>query len=117
MTTGKIVLAVIMFAVSVLSFTASIFQLREKGFLFNNAYIYASDEERRKMDKKLYYRQSGIIFLFVGFIFLINGIEIIIKSGWLFYIVMLTAVVVIVYAVVSSVKIDKLSKEEKNDKD
>lgn len=116
MTTGRIVLAVIMFAVSVLSFTASIFQLREKGILLNNAYIYASDEERRKMDKKLYYRQSGIIFLFVGFIFLINGIEIIIKSGWLFYIVMLTAVAVIVYAVVSSVKIDKLSKEEKNDK-
>ena len=117
MTTGRIVLAVIMFAVSILSFTASIFQLREKGILLNNTYIYASDEERRKMNKKLYYRQSRIIFLFVGFIFLINGIEIIIKSGWLFYAVMLTAVAVIVYAVLSSVKIDKLSKEEKNDKD
>ena len=73
-------------------------------------------DKLKKLKIKKRYICILIGILFVGFIFLINGIEIIIKSGWLFYVVMLTAVSVIVYAVVSSVKINKLSKERKDDK-
>ena len=41
-------------------------QLLEKGYLLNNAWIYASKEEREKMNKRPYYRQSGICFLMIG---------------------------------------------------
>ena len=34
------------------AFIISYFSFREKGFLFNNAYLYASKEERATMDKK-----------------------------------------------------------------
>lgn len=34
----------------------SFFQFRNKGFLFNNSYIYASKQERETMDKKPHYR-------------------------------------------------------------
>ena len=54
----------------------SYLQFNEKGFLFNNAYIYASKQEREVMDKKPHYRQSGIVFLMVGIIFaLINSVS------------------------------------------
>jgi len=41
-------------------------QLREKGYLLNNAWIYASSEERANMNKRPYYRQSGISFLLIA---------------------------------------------------
>ena len=36
---------------SVVCAVISFFQFREKGFLFNNTYIYASKQEREIMDK------------------------------------------------------------------
>ncbi len=100
---AEIILAVIAIACFVISF----FQFHEKGFLLNNAYLYASKQERETMNKKPHYRQSGIVFLIIGIIFAINAIEIIIKTGWLFYVMLAVAVVTIVYAVVSSVSIEK----------
>ena len=57
-----IISAVILIIISAALFTLSFFQFKEKGFLFNNAYLYASEEERKKMNKKPYYRQSGNCF-------------------------------------------------------
>ena len=50
------------------AFVISFRQFQEKGYLFHNAYIWASQEERRRMDereesKRPYYRQSGTEFL------------------------------------------------------
>ena len=88
----------------------TIFQLREKGFLFNNAYINASKQKRETMDKKPYYKQSGIVFLMIGIIFLIDAAEMIFEIGWLFYLVIVIAVIAIVYAIISSVVIEKSKK-------
>jgi len=78
--------------------------------LFNNAYIYASKQERKNMDKKPHYKQSGIIFVSIGIIFLIDAIDIILQTGWLLYLVIGVAIVAIVYAIVSSVMIEKRKK-------
>lgn len=83
------------------------FQFREKGFLFNNAYIYASKKERKTMDKTPHYRQSGVVFFLLGLIFALNAADIILQTGWLFYVVMTLAAVAVVYAIVSSVQIEK----------
>ena len=107
MTFIKIIIAVIIFLLAIGSFIFSFFQLNGRGFLFNNAYLYASKEEREKMDKKPHYRQSGIVFVFIGIIFLLNAIELIVETGWLFYVVMIVIFITIVYAIVSSIKIEK----------
>ena len=73
----------------------------------NPAYIYSTKEERENMDKKPHYRQSGIVFLLISVIFLLNAIECIIKSGWIFYIVILLVVVALIYAIASSIMIEK----------
>ena len=64
-----IIFAVFTFFLSAGAFAVSVMQFHEKGFLWNNAYIFASKEERRKMDKKPYYRQSGFVFMLIGIIF------------------------------------------------
>ena len=110
---AKIIVGITLFFISAGSFMASFLYFREKGFLLNNAYIYASKQERDNMDKKPHYRQSAIVFLLIGIIFLLNAIETVLNSGWLFYVVLAVGLVTIVYAVVSSISIEKSKKKSK----
>lgn len=96
--------------VAIASFVFSFLQFHEKGFLFNNAYIYASKQERETMNKTPHYKQSGVVFLMVGIIFSINAVDIILKTGWLFYVVIAVAILAIVYAIVSSIVIERKRK-------
>lgn len=82
----------------------SILQFNEKGFLFNNAYIWASKKERESMDKKPHYRQSGVVFAFCGAIFLCMTLESVLKTGWLWIVVFALSGLALVYAVISSAK-------------
>ena len=107
---GKIVGAIILGIAAIVCLVFSYLQFNEKGFLFNNAYIYASKQERETMDKKPHYKQSGIIFLMGGIIFLINTVEMILETRWLFYPVIVVAIIAIVYAIVSSVVIERNKK-------
>ncbi len=77
----------------------SIMQFDEKGFLFNKAYIWASKQERRTMDKKPYYRQSGIAFSLCTAVFLVMAIESVFATGWLWLVVGAIAISLLVYAI------------------
>ena len=103
----KIIVAAILGAIAVICFIISYLQFHEKGFLFNNAYIYASKKERETMDKAPYYRQSGIVFALIGLVFLINTLVLIYPVRWLFRLVIGIIVITLVYAVASSVIIEK----------
>lgn len=98
--------AIILVVIAITCFVVSYFQFNEKGFLFNNAYIFASKQEREIMEKRLHYKQSGVVFLLIGIISLLNSIDMILKTGWLFYCVIMIAVTAIVYAVISSITIE-----------
>ena len=58
----EIITASILFGISFFAFVMSVRSFAEKGFLFNNAYIYATKQEREKINKKPHYRQSAIVF-------------------------------------------------------
>lgn len=107
---GNIIGAIILGVIAIACFIFSYLQFQEKGFLFNNSYIYASKQERETMDKKPHYKQSGIVFIFIGIIFLINAIDTILQTGWLNFFVIGIAVIAIVYAIVSSLIIEKRKK-------
>lgn len=92
---------------SILSFVASYFQYKEKGILLNNAYIYASKEERKSMDKKPYYRQSAVVFITSGIIFLLVALGIIFRSGWIYTIMFGLMILLIIYAIASTIVIEK----------
>jgi len=103
----EIIVACVLFLISVLLFLLSFRSFREKGILFNNAWIYASEEERKIMNKKPHYRQTAIVFLLLGVVFAINSITILTGID-IFYLVAIGVVTAtVVYAVVSSVKTEK----------
>ena len=101
------VITIIFGILSVILFTISLLHMYEKGFLINNAYIYASKEEREKMNKKPYYRQSGIVFMFLGIISLLNAFNAELKTIGLFIAILVIVVITIVYAIVSTRSIEK----------
>ena len=107
---GNIIAGFIVGIAAIVCFVLSYLQFHEKGFLMNNAYIYASQKERETMDKKPHYRQSGIVFLMIGVIFLLNALEMILETGWLFYVVIVLVIMVMIYAIVSSVAIERRKK-------
>ena len=78
-----------------------------KRFLLNNAYIYASERERERMEKKPYYRQSAIVLLLLGFSFVFNGMALLQGADWLYWLVGISVAITIVYAIVSSIMIVK----------
>ncbi|MBQ0124715.1 MAG: DUF3784 domain-containing protein [Clostridiales bacterium] len=98
---------IIFSALAILCFVISVMHFCGKGFLFNNAYIYASKYERERMNKKPYYIQSGVIFLLIGIVFAINALDAWLMTNWLFYGVVIVVLGALVYAVVSSIIIDK----------
>lgn len=103
----EIILSCILFLIAIGAFVMSYRSFREKGFLFNNAYIYASKQERETMDKKPHYRQSAIVFLLIGIIFLLNGVSVLLTANWIFILVIAIAIVAIIYAIISSMAIER----------
>ena len=103
----EIILAGVSFLLSIVAFVISIRSFSEKGFLFNNAYIYASKQERERMDKKPHYRQSAIAFLLVAIILLLLGLAVLFNSAWISFVAMGIAIVTGIYAIKSSIAIEK----------
>lgn len=106
----EIVSVIIFLIVSIGAFIISVRSFKEKGFLFNNAYLYASKQERNSMDKKPYYQQSAIVFLLIGIIFLLNAVEVLLNSKWMFYIIIAIIIIMIIYAIASSIMIETKKK-------
>ena len=98
-----IIIAGILLVIAVINFILSIRSFAEKGFLFNNAFLYASRQERKTMDKKLHYRQTAVTFLLIGLFSALNGFGIIFNINWLHYLSIVVIIIAAIYAIVSSI--------------
>ena len=107
----EIIAFAVLLLLCIFAFFMSIRSFKEKGFLFNNAYIHASIKEREEMNKKPYYRQSGVIFFLIGIIFMLNSFSLLLKIEWLSYLVIPIIILTMIYAIVSSVAIERDKKE------
>lgn len=101
---AELVWAIICGVLAIASLIISIMSFKEKGFLFNNAYIWASKQERETMNKKPHYRQSAIAFALCAALFVFIALECVLLTDWLWIIVGVFAVALLVYAIGSSVK-------------
>ena len=101
---GELAGAIICAVLALACFIISVMQFKEKGFLFNNAYIWASQQEREKMDKKSHYRQSGIVFALCAALFFSMALACILPVGWLRIVTGALTAAALVYAVISSIK-------------
>jgi len=70
---GLIIPSAIIGTIAALCFFTAYRQHKEKGFVVNNVWIYASQKERENMDARLKskaYRDSRNIFFIIGIVFL-----------------------------------------------
>ena len=111
---GDFIVAIALVMVSLFLFILSIRSFLEKGFLFNNAYIYASKKERETMNKKPYYRQTAIVFFLMGITFLLIGFAILFDAGWITYIAGVVIIIILIYAITSSIAIEKKARSRDN---
>lgn len=107
---GGAIVGWIMILLAAGAFVISGCSFREKGFLFNNAYIYASKQERESMNKKPYYRQSAVAFLAVGLALAMIGLSALMNAAWLSFVGMAVALAAVVYAVASEIAIGNQGK-------
>ena len=89
------------------SFIISYLQFKEKGPLLNNAYLYASKEQRMTMNKKPHYRQSAIVFWGIGVLFILLILQMLLDASWVYFVIMTWMILLVVYAIVSAVLIAK----------
>jgi len=97
---------IVCICLAVAAYILSSFQFREKWILLNNAWLYASAEERSTMDKKPYYRQSCIVFALIGIIFTLNAAWIITDFKYMLYFFIAIVAIMVIYAVVSTIRIE-----------
>ncbi len=107
-----VVTAAVLLLMAAGAFAVSIRSFQEKGFLFNNAYLYASEQERSAMDKKPYYRQSAVVFFLAGLTLLLCAAEVVSGSRRIFYSELAVAAAAVIYAVISSIRIRTKKKSE-----
>lgn len=87
-------------------------QLLEKGYLLNNAYLWASREERKRMDeeperKRPHYRQSGVTFLLLALGFLALALYSMTYWTWPYIAFWGFMLLAAIYAVISSIQIER----------
>lgn len=107
MTTAETIAAIIVFAIAAITAFCAVRSFKERGFLLNNAYIYASREERAAMDKKPCYRQSAIVFCLLSLVFLVIGLAIVLHNYTIELLEIPLVAATVIYAVVSTVRIRK----------
>ena len=107
MTAAETVLAVIIFALAGSLILLGIRHFRLRGFLLNNAWLYASQEERKTMDKKPYYRQSAVVFWLLSLVFVMMGLSVVLQDHRIVLLEIPVITAVIIYTVVSSANIRK----------
>ena len=112
MTTAELIVAIIVFVLAGIMLILSIQHFCQRGFLLNNAYIYASKSERQKMNKKPYYFQSAISFSLLSVVFVIVGISAVLQKEWMIYIALGFIAAIVIYAITSSVWILKKRKKD-----
>ena len=98
------IIAYITGGISIMVFILAIRSFQQKGTLLSNAYLFATPEQREKMDKKSEYRFVGIIMLSLSTLFLLLTISIAYRINWIFAVVILGSIALAVYAIVHDIR-------------
>ena len=107
---GLIIFSTVFGVVAVFCFYTAYRHHREKGFIFTNRWLFASQKAREQMDgitKKAEYQIGRNIFALTGLIFLLITIYVITYLPWLIGIVYALIVILLFYGFLLIVKLVK----------
>ena len=96
--------AIVLFALAGVLLVLTILHFLERGFLLNNAYIYATKEQRKTMDKRPHYRQSAIVFTLLSAAFAVQGAAVLLENFKLGLLWIPLLIAALVYGIVSSAR-------------
>lgn len=113
METDMKIAVIVLFALAGVLLVLAIRHFMERGFLLNNAYIYATKEQRKTMDKKPHYRQSAVCLLLLSAAFAVQGLAVLLQSFKLALLWIPLFFAAVVYGIVSSALISR--KKRKRD--
>ncbi len=111
MSAGKWVVMIALFAIAGVLAVLGVRHRMEKGFLLNNAYLYASQKERETMDRGPYYRQSATVLFLLSAVFAVDGLSLALGNDRFALPVIPLIAAAIVYAAVSSARIRRQAKK------
>ena len=111
MSAGELIAVIIGFTLAGILLNTGIMHFREKGVLLNNVYLFASREQREIMNKKPYYRQTAIIFCILSAVFIVVGLSLVFRNDSILMIEIPLILSAMIYAIVSSVRINKGGKK------
>ena len=112
MTKSELITTILVFAAAGVLLFLGIRQFLGRGKPLNNAYLFATETERATMDQKPYYRQSAVVFCLLSLLFVIVGLSIVLRRYWIGLLEIPLAAAVVVYAIVSTVRIGKQAKNQ-----
>lgn len=107
MDTTRIITGAILGLISLLCLIYVSFTARGKGPIFSNSYIWASQQEREKINKKAEYKLLTIIVSGLAVMFSFLAIYTFTESMLALIVVVLSVVFVIIYAIVDTVRCSK----------
>ena len=90
---------------AITSMVLGVLQLRKIGPLLNNAYIWNSEEGRKKLIKRPYYIQSGIILILISLSFILTLIDHMYPNDIIKYLQIIDFVFIFIFAIGSSIYI------------
>ena len=105
MSAAEWIIAALIFAAAGVMGVLAVRHFAARGRLLNNAYLHASEGERRTMDKRPYYRQSAVVFCLLGVVFLVIGLSLVLHDDRLVLLEIPLLAAAVVYALVSSARI------------
>ena len=98
---------IFLFFLMFVSLIFSILAFSGRDIILDDAYLKATEEDKRTMDKKAYRLQSAVIFLFIAVISLCNALRAVLHLPFFTYLAAVFGVIGIVFAIVSHYKIKK----------
>lgn len=96
---AEIILGIITGLISVSLYVYVSFTARCKGIILSNTYLFASKEEREKLDKKAEYHLVTVVFTCLATIFAGMTVFIFTEWKWSLYVVFALIVFVMIYAI------------------
>ena len=115
MTAAEWIVTILVLTIAGILLFLGIRQFLGRGKPLNNAYLFASEKERERMDKRPVYRQSAIVFCLLSLIFVIIGLSIVLHNFKIILLEIAVSAVTVIYAIVSSVRINQQSKNQMKD--
>lgn len=104
---GGIITGIVCGAIAFGCVVLGITQLFCVGKPLNNEYLYASELERKNMNLKPLFRQSGVVFLLIGAIFSVNAVGCLLKNTTVFFLLIPTVTATFVFVIVSTIRLNK----------